>query len=370
MRARLHDRRTRLVVALVAVLLALPGLFVDVRMFFASWLVAWWYLLGLLLGGLVNVWIHRLTGGRWGEALRPAALAAASRLPWLLLLFVPLIVGLPQLFAWLADPDGGWTRDIAKPAFIRFWLNPVFFWARLLLYAALWWWLARPASSASKGRAAASLMLYLLSGTLAAVDLLMAFMPGWISTAFGFVVLSAQALGGTALSVVLLVPQRLAPASPKGTPPLWRDFGNLLLMWLMLWAYVAFFEFQIIWAENLPREIQWYVPRLSTGWWWIGLALVVLMLGLPLLALLQRRLKDRPERLCWIAAPLLVMQLVNSAWLVLPSVAPQSLLGWWLVPLLTLGMGLPLFGGLATDVAAAADDDASHGTPTHEVQHA
>ena len=366
MRALIGERRTQLVIALIALLLALPGLLIDVRMFFACWLVVWWYLLGLLLGGLVNLWIHRLSGGRWGYALRPAALTAASRLPWLLLLFLPLVFGLPQLHVWLADPGGDWARDIAKPAFLRLWLEPVFFWIRMLVYAALWWWLARPASVASKGRAATSLVLYMLSGTLAAVDLLMAFMPGWFSTAFGLVVLSAQALGGTALSVVLLAPRRLVPEIPKGAPPLWRDFGNLLLMWLMVWAYVAFFEFQIIWAENLPYEIQWYVPRLQTGWWWVGVALVVLMLGIPLLALLQRRLKDRPGRLYWIALPLLLMQLVNSAWLVLPSVAAHSALGWWLVPLFTLGMGLLLFGGIAPEVAAAADTPPT----SREVQHA
>lgn len=365
LRTLLAERRTRLIAALVALLLALPGLWIDARLFFASWLVAWWYLLGLMLGGLVNLWMHRLSGGRWGDALRPAALLAAQRLPWLLLLFLPLAFGMSQFYAWLAQPHGDWAQDIARPAFVRFWLQPASFWIRALIYAALWWWLSRPAAVATKGRAAASLVLYLLSGTLAAVDFLMSLMPGWFSTAFGLVVLSGQALGGTALCVVLLAPRRLVPPAEAGKPPLWRDFGNLLLMWLMTWAYVAFFEFQVIWAENLPYEIQWYVPRLQTGWWWIGLALVVLMLALPLLALLQRRLKDRPERLVWIAAPLLLMQLINCAWLVLPSVAPHSALGWWLVPLLTFGMALPLFGSLPRELALQLGNPASRKENRH-----
>ncbi len=220
-----------------------------------------------------------------GRALGRCAAAGrtrrgAARCRWLLLLFLPLALGLPQLYPWLADPTGDWARDIAQPAFLQFWLQPAFFWLRMLLYAALWWWLSRPASVVSKGRAAASLVLYMLSGTLAAVDLLMSLMPGWFSTAFGLVVLSGpgarrhRAVGRAA---------RAARGScrdlPKGTPPLWRDLGNLLLMWLMVWAYVAFFEFLIIWAEDLPHEIRVVraaaADRLVVG----RLALVVLMLG-------------------------------------------------------------------------------------------
>jgi hypothetical protein len=351
-------------VALIA--LALPGGWIDPRAFFASWLAAWWYVIGLMLGAMVNLWIHRLTGGRWGEVLRPAHLLAARRLPLALLLFLPLAAGLPLLYPWAADPQG-WAHELPRPAFATWWLQPGFFWARVAAYAALWWWLSRPASAARKGRAAASLALYLLSGTLAAVDLLMSLVPGWFSTAFGLVVLSGQALGGAALAtlwVALHTPQALRPPAAR-KPPLARDLGNLLLMWLMTWAYLAYMEFLIIWAEDLPHEIAWYVPRLHTGWIGVGLALVLGQLVLPLLALLQRRLKDRPQRLAWIAAGLLLTQLLNSAWLVLPSVTPHALLGWWLVPQLALGMGLLLFGTGPRRLAQHA-----HTVETTQVRHA
>ncbi len=330
-------------IALIA--LALPGWWLDARVFFASWLAAWWYVMGLMLGAMANLWMHRLTGGHWGEALRPAGLLAARRLPLALLLFLPLAAGWSLLYPWAADPQG-WAHELAQPAFPMLWLQPGCFGARMAVYAALWWWLARPASLERKGRAAAALALYLLSGTLAAVDLLMSLVPGWFSTAFGLVVLAGQALGGAALTTLWLAlrtPQALARRTPSAVPPA-RDLGNLLLMWLLLWAYLAFMEFLIIWAENLPDEIAWYVPRLQTGWVGVAVALVLLQLALPLLALLQRRLKDRPPRLAWVAGGLLLTQLLNSAWLVLPSVAPHALMGWWLVPLLALGMGLLLFG--------------------------
>lgn len=336
----------RVVLAALAVALALPALWLDARMFFASALVAWWFWLGLVLGALTNVWIHRLTGGRWGVAMQPVAAWAARRLPWLLLLLLPLATGLSLLYPWAAPPDGAWARPLARPAFALAWFDLRFFGWRMLLYASVWWLLAQPARLRRRGDAAAALVLHSLVGSLASVDLLMSLVPGWFSTAFGLVVLSGQALGGAAGTVLMLAVRApaAAPAPLPGEPPLWRDFGNLLLMWAMTWAYLAFMEFLIIWAEDLPHEIAWYLPRLHTGWAVVALALALLQFALPVLALLWRVVKDRPRRLAQVAALLLATQLLNTAWLVLPSVAPRSWLGWWLVPLLTLATGLVLFG--------------------------
>ena len=127
---------------LAALALALPGLAIDPRMFFAAWLAAWWTCLGIVLGALANVWMQRLSGGQWGEALRPVAFALARRMPWVLLLGVPVAIGIPWLYPWAAA-DANWLDGIARPAFLSSWLQPSFFVARLAVYALVWWWLAQ-----------------------------------------------------------------------------------------------------------------------------------------------------------------------------------------------------------------------------------
>jgi hypothetical protein len=196
---------------------------------------------------------------------------------------------------------------------LRAWFAPGFFVARLAAYAAAWWWVTRPASLERKGRAAASLVLYAIATSLASVDLLMSLVPGWFSTAFGLVAMSVQALSGAAAVVVRT---RATAVS--------RDLGNLLLMWVMTWAYLAFMQFLIIWAEDIPREIAWYVPRLQTGWVAVALALVLAQLVLPFLALLFRRNKDDPRRLAGIGWWLLGATALDSVWLVLPSVGRHA----------------------------------------------
>ena len=62
--------------AVVLAILAGAGWLLDARALLASYLAAWWFVTGALLGGLANVWLHQLTGGAWGEAIRLARLAA------------------------------------------------------------------------------------------------------------------------------------------------------------------------------------------------------------------------------------------------------------------------------------------------------
>ena len=346
-------------VAVFALVIALPALWIAPSLFFASWLAAWWFWIGATMGGLAATWIHALTGGRWGAALRLATLPLARGLPWLLLLFLPLAAGMARVFPW-AGRDAGWAHGLDRPAFQLAWFTPAAFWIRIAVYALAWWTVSRPAILARKGRVALALMAYLVIGTLATIDLVMTLVPGWTSTANAFVNLAGGALGGTALATALvarLAPGRFPtppprPARPR-TPPVWRDLGNLLLMWTMLWAYVAFVEFLIIWAENLPREIAWFVPRLDSGWALVGIGLAALQFALPLACLLFRSVKDDPRRLSRLAAWLVAGQLANCAWLVVPSIAPHGGLAWWLVPALAVAMGLPLVARVGRDIEAA-----------------
>lgn len=358
MRAWLHPPVAD-VIAAFALLVTLPALWIAPTLFFASWLAAWWFWIGATLGGLAATWIHALTGGRWGEALKLVTLPLARGLPWLLLLFLPLAAGMARVFPW-AGRDAAWAHDLAEPGFQREWFAQSAFWSRMAVYAAVWWQLSRPAILARKGRVAVALMAHLLIGTLASVDLVMTLVPAWYSTGNGFVNLAGGSLGGCALAVAIVA--RLAverfptppprPARPR-VPPVWRDLGNLLLMWTMLWAYVAFVEFLIIWSEDLPREIAWFLPRLDSGWLFVGLGLAVLQFALPLLCLLLRSNKDDPRRLARIATWLFIGQLANCAWLVVPSIAAHGWLAWWLVPSLAIAMGLPLIARVLRTFEAA-----------------
>lgn len=367
MRARRPGRDAMSGAGLLALVVAAFGLVIDPRMFFAAWLAAWWTCLGVALGALANVWMQRLSGGQWGVAMRPVAFALARRVPWLLLLGVPVAAGLAWLYPW-AGADPRWLEGIARPAFVSTWLHPAFFVARLFVYALVWWWLALQRDpQLPKGRAAASLLVWALVTSLAAIDLLMSLVAGWYSTGFGLIVLASSMYGGAAFAIAVLASDERLPAAWPERPPLGRDLGNLLLMYAMTWGYLAFMQFLIIWAEDLPREISWYLPRLQTGWRWIGLLVVLSYLVVPFLALLFRAVKDVPRRLASVAWGAFAAHALYSVWLVVPSVDAHSAHAAWLVPLCAIGLPLVVFGSVPQAVrdrvaaAPAAVQEKPHG---------
>ncbi|MFO1296569.1 MAG: hypothetical protein U1F25_08890 [Rubrivivax sp.] len=277
-----------------AVLIALcscPHLVIAPRVFYASRLAAWWFSIGLTLGAMANPWIHRLCGGQQVPCRGRRCCAWCAERRW--------------RCCSCRSPQGSRrsirgrqtprlrVHELAHPAFASAWLQPGFFAARMTAYAAPWWWLARPSSLSSGGRAAAALVLYLLSGTLASVDLLMSLVPGWTSSAFGLVVLSGQALGGSAFAVWRLARNstRCRAAAGGGAPAAGArprqpaaDVADAL-------GLPRLHGVRSSGPRTQPPEIAWYLPCLNGGWA-AGAALALLQFALPLLALLQRRLKD------------------------------------------------------------------------------
>lgn len=331
-------------VLIVLVLICMAAWSFAPTAFLAAYLAAWWFSCGLVMGGLANVWVHNLSGGRWGETIR-APLLDLSRGMWLLaLLFLPLLLGMHELYAWAAQAAAGpgrWAGELpARSAqFKSVWLTPWFFAVRSLCYLAVWTLLAhlsqQPAWQRSARFSAAALILYGVTVSLAAVDWIMSLMPLWYSSVFGLLAGTGQMLSGMALAVVLVTRRRPAP-----TTIVFRDLGNLLLMYVMTWAYLAFTQFLIIWAENLPHEIVWYVVRMQGGWLFVAWLLALFHFFAPLLILLFRNAKEAPVLLGWLAAGLLVFHLLDVWWMILPSLAVNWVQWLWAAPLASIAFGV------------------------------
>ena len=121
--------------------------------------------------------------------------------------------------------------------------------------------------------------MYGLTITFASFDWLMSLEPHWFSTIYGVLIIGGQGLSALAFLIVVLVwLSRRPPLDASSSPSHFHDLGNLMLAFVMLWAYFSFSQYLIIWSGNLPEEIAWYLHRLQTGWRFIGVALVVVPL--------------------------------------------------------------------------------------------
>ena len=328
--------------------------FLDRAQFFRSYLVAYLFCLGISLGSLALLMVHNLSGGNWGWAIRRFLEAAARNLWLMALLFLPLAAGLELVYPWAS-----WTHEQIEHSHSlhqkSLYLNVPFFLGRAVFYFAVWVGLSLllrprpdedetvegPAAKRKQAISAPGLALLGLTITLAAVDWLMSLEPFWYSTIFGLLVGMGQTLSAMAWVIIALT-LLTTPEERQGQVSRGQlgDLGSLSLAFVMLWSYLAFSQYLLIWAGDLPEETTYYLKRIDGGWRVIALSLIFLHFVLPFFLLLSRDVKRDPRRLGTVAAILLAMQLVHLFWMVAPSFRPyQGFSLHWMDVLAVLGVG-------------------------------
>ena len=94
---------------------------------------------------------------------------------------------------------------------------------------------------------------------------------------------------------------------------------------------MAFSQFLLIWAGNLPDETPYYLKRMRGGWEWIGLALIVLHFAVPFVMLLFRDVKENQSALLGVAVGVLVMRLRGCAVVDRTGLPAQRSALYWLL---------------------------------------
>jgi hypothetical protein len=327
------------------------------RLFFSSYLVAFLFWVGIALGCIGLAMLHHLVGGQWGLPVRRLLEAGAMTLIPLAVLFLPMAFDLSSVYPW-ARPDE--VRLDPELSHKSAYLNVSFFLVRAAVYFAIWiafafllnrWSRAQDASPdpAPSRRlqqlSGPGLVILFLTSTFATIDWAMSLEPKWASTIYGPMLIVGEALSTLALIIVVAIMLAAeGPMSEAATPPRLHDLGNLLLAFVMLWAYMAFSQFLIIWSGNLSEEVPWYVRRTHGGWEWVALLLIGVHFFLPFFVLLFRDSKRQFRLLLRVAWLIIVMHLIDLVWLVIPAstdlASPR--IPWGYLPLIlvaTAGIG-------------------------------
>lgn len=293
-----------------------------------AFLFAFFLWISIPLGAQALLLLHALTGGRWGDQLRCELLALASTLPLMAcLLVLPLVAHALLLHPGVADGAASFRAVYYAP--------PVLILRTLLVIALCvfggWfvvWHTRRNAERKgvrARGIGATGLLLYSLSMTIAAYDWIAALQTDWYSSVVGLYVLIGQPLAALCVAVLLTLAARGSGSALPELPeeyrnrPLIIDWGNLILMLVVLHAYLAYSQFFIIWNGNLPDEIHWYLPRMRGGWGLIAFTIILLHFAFPFLTLLFRSVKRRPRMLRAVICIILTARVLDVLWMVIPS---------------------------------------------------
>jgi hypothetical protein len=352
------QQRSLIVGGLFAVL-SLVGAFIQPDRFYSAYLLGFMLWVGLSLGCLALLMLVHMTGGDWGQAVRRILEAGTRTIPMMAVFFIPVIFGLRHLYTWARPEDIARSKHLQE--ITRTYLNPTWFVIRAVVYFAIWillsWLLnkwsaeqdnppARDTGHRFRVLSGPGLVLYAFTLAFASIDWVMSLNPAWISTIYGLLFLAGECLSAVCFVIaVVAILHRHRPLAEFMKPGYIHDYGNLMLTFIMVWAYFSFSQWLIIWAGNLPEEISWYLRRLHGGWQVIGLLLALFHFAVPFAFLLSRPLKRNVAKLVYLAAFLMIMRYIDMFWYIEPTFHERFALSWLdvVVPIAIGGFWLALF---------------------------
>ena len=336
--------------------LTFAGASVDPRQAMFSYLVAFVYWTGIGLGGLVLLMIMHAVKAKWVTVLRRSIETITLVLPLMAILFIPVAVGMKQLYIWVDPPADMGREALRLLANKHAYLNVTAFIVRTIVYFVLviflsqrlYGWSTRQdrtgevqLTQRQRSLGAGGLPFIALAFSFAAFDWMMSLNPLWYSTIFG-----VYYFAGSFVSVLSLLAVGSDLARGKGQ---FADFlnaehthniGKLMLAFTCFWAYIGFSQLMLIWIANLPEEVPFYMVRFKAEWAWVGVFLIVGHFFVPFGALLSRWLKRDRRWLAAVGVWILLVHYLDIYWLVMPTLHPDGFSLHWTSITAFVGMGL------------------------------
>lgn len=341
-----------LIVGLVGLALSFVGYKVDADQMFHSYLTAFVFWVSIALGGLFFTMLHHLVNAKWSIVLRRLSESVMICLPFMALLFIPVLLGLHHLYHW-SDAAAVAADDILQKK--AGYLNPTFFVIRSIGYFVIWSLFAvllyrislREDKKHEAGMhltmrrlSAGGMVLFALTSTFAAFDWLMSLDAHWYSTIFGVYVFSGSFLA--ILSFVILAAgyvRRHAGLRETITVEHFHDLGKLTFAFIIFWAYMAFSQYFLMWYANIPEETVWYLHRWANPWKYVSLVIIFGHFVVPFIALLTRIAKRTLAFLSAVAVWILLMRWVDLYWLVMPNLHQHEVHLSWMDLTTMIGIG-------------------------------
>src|SRR5690606_38283697 len=113
----------------------------------------------------------------------------------------------------------------------------------------------------------------------------------------------------------------------------------------VFWAYIAFSQFMFIWYANIPEQTEYYIVRSQHGRMGISMALLIVRVIVPFIALFPRAAKRNDSHVIAVSVLILIMQYVDVYWMVYPNCNDgQVVFGFFEIGMMALFGGLFLMG--------------------------
>lgn len=340
-------RNLIVIIGVIAWVLTLIGAFVSPKQFYFSYLTAFWYWTIISLGGVFWMFIQFVTGAAASATVRRIMENIAAGVPYAALLFVPVALGVHQLYTW-ADP----VLAQHDPVFLDrgLYFNPTVFVIRaFILLAILCVFVLKVCqhgtrmdrtksiveglaeSKRAEKWAAPGLVVLFLIATIFAWEWIMSLDAKAFSTIFGAYCLANGALGCVGvITLIGLYLRRNRVLENTINIEHYHDLGKWMFCVVIFWAYTAFAQYMLIWYANIPEETQYFFHRYQGTWYNVGLILIYGHFLFPFVFLIGRRVKRRFATLGFAAIYLLIICYIDVYWMVMPMLHRTGVEIHWL----------------------------------------
>ncbi len=325
----------------------------------ASFHVGAMTVLAICLGSIFFCLLFHLVNAGWVGTLRRQFENVAS-LIWIPILMIAVVLAISvlkkdspdALFAWMGKDAVANSVLLARKSG---YVNLPFFLIRAGIYVGIWLGLASFITSFSRNydqtgdnaaairmrsRCAPAMLLFAFSMTFAAFDWLMGLDYSFFSTMWGVYYFSGCAfVSVTLVSMIHAVLRHTGKLEGVVTKEHFHDLGKLTFTFTCFWAYIAFFQYFLIWYANIPEETAYYIARKTDGWEKLFSLLMFGHFAAPFLVTIFRGVKKNPSAVIAVGCWLIFMEIADIFWIVRPIVyaghqADQSTPGiatsWWL----------------------------------------
>jgi hypothetical protein len=263
----------------VGILSIVYGFATDSLRAWGSLLMSNFYVMAIALAGVFFLAVQYVAEVGWSVQIKRVLMAMGTYLPFagafLILIFV---VGHHDLYFWThheyydkASPDYDKILD-GKKAF----LNVPFYVIRLVLYAGIWSYFALMLRKESLKEdieggvlnykksvklSAIFLVLFAVSSSTSAWDILMSIDAHWFSTLFGWYTFAGMFVSGLTVIAMLVVYLKRNGYLQNVNDSHIHDMGKFMFAFSIFWTYLWFSQFMLIWYANLPEEVAYFAFR-------------------------------------------------------------------------------------------------------------
>ena len=278
------------------------------------------------------VLLHYLTSSGWNVLVRRVPELFMNNIYLMLILFVPILFGLHDLYHWthIEDVLKDHILQIKRP-----YLNEFFFIVRMIFYFAVWIFITKRFFNSSveqdhsgshaitlklQRSSTYSMILFALTLTFAGIDLVMSLTPHWYSTIFGvYIFAGAVLVAYCCTSLMYIFLRKRGFLNKIITVEHFHDLGKLIYGFNIFWSYIAFCQFFLIWYGNIPEETVFYAKHFVGSWSGVTYFLIIGHFLIPFIFFMSRLFKRNLSYHAFMVSWLVFMHFVDLFWIIIPN---------------------------------------------------